>query len=82
MTKPELLLNYVHIDEDVPLITDGIVIEINRKHLEQDVTFIGFARKVPIDYGDGLGTTPGVDVLGNLWDNLHVFKDRKNGSRS
>ena len=76
MTKPELLLNYVHIDEDVPLITDGIVIEINRKHLEQDVTFIGFTRKVPIGYGDGLETTPGVDVLGNLWDDLHAFKDQ------
>jgi len=69
-------LNYVHIDEDVPLITDGIVIEINRKHLEQDVTFIGFTRKVPIGYGDGLETTPGVDVLGNLWDDLHAFKDQ------
>ena|GEM_PF-5220660 len=69
-------MNYVHIDEDVPLITDGIVIEINRKHLEQDVTFIGFTRKVPIGYGDGLETTPGVDVLGNLWDDLHAFKDQ------
>lgn len=76
MTKPELLLNYVHIDEGVPLITDGIVIEINRKHFEQDVAYIGFARKVPIEYGDGLGTTPGVDALGNLWDDLHAFKDQ------
>ncbi|PNT91819.1 hypothetical protein CDQ84_18810 [Clostridium thermosuccinogenes] len=69
-------MNYVHIDEGVPLITDGIVIEINRKHLEQNVTFIGFTRKALIDYGDGLGTTPGVDVLGNLKDDLHAFKDR------
>lgn len=29
MTKPELLLNYVLIDEDVPLITEGIVIEVH-----------------------------------------------------
>ena len=31
MTKPELLLNYILIDEGVPLIADGIIIEINRK---------------------------------------------------
>lgn len=74
MTKPELLLNYVNIDEGVPLITDGIVIEINRKHFDQDVTYIGFTKKLPLEYGAGLGTDPGVDVLGNLWDEVHAYK--------
>lgn len=26
--KPDLLLNYVMVDENVPLITDGIVLEV------------------------------------------------------
>lgn len=38
MTKPELLLSYKLIDEGVPLITDGIVIEINRKYCNHDTT--------------------------------------------
>jgi AraC family transcriptional regulator len=74
MTKPELLLNYVLIDEGVPLITDGIVIEINQKHFDQDVTYMGFAKKLPLEYGAGLGSDPGVNVLSNLWDEVHTYK--------
>lgn len=74
MTKPELLLNYVLIDEGVPLITNGIVIEINRKHFDLDSAYTGFTRKLPLEYGAGLGSDPGVDVLSNLWDEVHAYK--------
>lgn len=80
MTKPELLLNYVIIDEGVPLITDGIVIEINRKHFDLDVTYIGFIKKLPLEYGAGLGSDPGVDVLSNLWDEVHAYKKLVQGA--
>lgn len=73
-TKPELLLNYVLIDEGVPLITNGIVIEINRKHFDLDAAYIGFTKKLPLEYGTGLGSDPGVDVLSNLWDEVHAYK--------
>lgn len=76
MTKPELLLNYVLNDEGVPLITDGIVIEINRKFFDLDVTYIGYTEKLPLEYGAGLGIEPGVDVLGNLWEKVHVYKNQ------
>lgn len=76
MTKPELLLNYVLIDEGVPIITDGIVIEINRRFVDLDVKYIGFTKKLPIDYGAGLGTEPGIDVLAQLWDEIHAYKDQ------
>lgn len=33
MTKPELLLHYTLVDEGVPLIVDGIVLEVNRRQL-------------------------------------------------
>jgi AraC family transcriptional regulator len=79
MTKPELLLNYVLIDEGVPLITDGIVIEINRKHFDLDVTYIGFTKKLPLEYGAGLGSDPGIDVLGNLWEEVHAYKKQVQG---
>ena len=79
MTKTDLLLNYVLIDEGVPLITDGIVIEINRKHFDLDVTYIGFTEKLPLEYGAGLGIDPGVDVLGNLWEEIHSYKNQLQG---
>lgn len=74
MTKPELLLNYVLIEEGVPLITEGIVIEINRKHFDLDVIYRGFTKKLPIEYGAGLGSDPGLDILGNLWKEVHAYK--------
>lgn len=76
MTKPELLLNYVQIDEGIPLIINGIVIEINRKHIELDVTYIGFTKKLPLEYGAGLGVDQGVDVLGILWEEIHAYKNQ------
>ena len=39
--KPDLLLGYIMIDEGVPLISDGMVLEINRKTLKNPINFIG-----------------------------------------
>ena len=74
MTKPELLLHYVLIDEGVPLITDGIVLEINRRQVLNPVDFIGLEKKMPVQFVDGLGTESGVDPLGALWQARHVKK--------
>jgi AraC family transcriptional regulator len=80
MTKPELLLNYVLIDEGVPLITNGIVLEMNRKHIKKDVTYIGFTKKLSLEYGAGLSVEPGVDILGILWDEIHAYKNQVLGT--
>ena len=56
MTKPELLLHYVLIDEGVPLITDGIVLEINRQQLIEPIDFTGMNLDIPIQFMEGLGT--------------------------
>lgn len=63
MTKPELLLHYTLIDEGVPLITDGIVLELNRKQVEEPILFAGFVNKTPVQFTEGLGTESGVDPL-------------------
>ena len=73
--KPELVLNYVMVDENVPLITDGIVIEIKRKKLEASCSYIGIAREIPIAELMG-GTTTGVSVTGKLWDDFHSVKSQ------
>ncbi len=74
MTKPELLFYYTLIDEGVPLITDGIVLEINRRQLTQPIQFVGLEKKMPVQFVDGLGTESGVDPLAKLWKDFHKQK--------
>lgn len=72
-SKPQLLLNYTLVDENVPLITDSIVIEITRRTLKSPKYFIGLTVEEPIEKLPGDGE-PGVDGLSKVWDELH---DRK-----
>ena len=74
MTKPELLLHYTLIDEGVPLITDGIVLEVNKKVITEPVHFIGVKKDLPVDFINGLGTESGVDPLDTLWRSFHIQK--------
>ncbi|WMJ90026.1 helix-turn-helix transcriptional regulator [Anaerocolumna sp. MB42-C2] len=50
MTKPELLLHYTLVDEGVPLITDGIVLEINHQQITVPIHFIGIKKDIPIHF--------------------------------
>lgn len=77
MTKPELLLHYTLVDEGVPLITDGIVLEVNRCQLAQPIRFVGLEKKMPVHFVEGLGTESGVDPLDTLWRDLHKQKVSK-----
>lgn len=72
--KPDLLLHYVLIDEGVPLISDGLVLEFNRKTLEQPVLFMGVTGIIPIDGQIPLGEATGVDMPGEVWQRLHREK--------
>lgn len=72
-TKPELLLKYTLIDENVPLISNGIVLEINRKRLDRPQSYIGLTTQLPIERMPS-GTDTGVDALGDLWDSFHQRK--------
>lgn len=75
MTKPELLLHYTLIDEGVPLITDGIVLEINRQKITEPINFIGVKKDMPVQFIGGLGTESGVDPLDTLWRSFHRQKE-------
>lgn len=70
---PQLLLNYTLVDENVPLITNGIVIEISRRSLSFPQYFIGLTTEEPIDQMPGGGEV-GVDGLSKLWDDFHESK--------
>jgi AraC family transcriptional regulator len=73
--KPDLLLNYTMIDENVPLITDSIVLEISRKTIDVPELYIGFSAPVSISQQAPFGETTGIDVPGLLWDKFHHQKD-------
>ncbi len=74
MTKPELLLHYTIIDEGVPLITDGIVLEVSRREMTESIYFVGAKKDLPIQHLAGLGTESVVDPLDTLWQNFHIQK--------
>ncbi|UNC91076.1 AraC family transcriptional regulator [Candidatus Contubernalis alkaliaceticus] len=73
IAKPQQLLNYTLIDEDVPLIADGIILEVTRKKILKPQYFIGLTAEEPVDQMPGGGET-GVDTLGQLWDSFHEKK--------
>lgn len=74
MTKPQLSLHYTLVDEGVPLVTDGIILELNRKTLHAPEYFIGLEAKMPVSFLSGLGTESGEDPLCSLWDSIHQRK--------
>lgn len=72
--KPDLLLGYVLIDEGVPLISDGLVLEMNRKILNAPVNFMGLVGNVPIPGQLPVGESTGIDVPGEIWKRFHLEK--------
>jgi AraC family transcriptional regulator len=72
--KPDLLFGYTMIDENVPLITDSIVLEISRKTIDAPEKYIGLSAPVSITAQTPPGETTGIDVPGMLWDKYHKQK--------
>jgi len=68
--KPDLLLGYVMIDEGVPLISDGLVLEMNRKTLATPIDFAGISTPVPFKRGKMLGERPGISGPDAVWRQL------------
>jgi len=73
--KPNLLLGYVMIDEGVPLISDGMVLEINRQTLAEPLNFIGVKDLVRKDWHQPDGKVTGVDEPGATWARFHQIED-------
>jgi len=68
--KPNLLLNYVMMDEGVPLITEGIVLEYSRKYLDGPVHFLGIKDIWRFERGKMLGERPAVSEPSIIWDDF------------
>jgi AraC family transcriptional regulator len=71
--KPDLRLDHVEVDEDVPLIADGVVVEVTRRSLEKAWPFMGIAHEIPgAELSEGQST--GIAMLGALWQDFHLRK--------
>ena len=73
--KPDLLLGYTMVDENVPLITDSIVLEISRKTIDVPELYIGLSTPVSASQQTPFGETTGIDIPGLLCDEFHDQKD-------
>ncbi len=76
--KPDLLLGYTLIDEVVPLISDGLVLEMNRKFINEPINFMGVLGYVSIAGQIPVGESTGVDVPGEIWKRFHQEKGKIN----
>ncbi|MBS4535221.1 AraC family transcriptional regulator [Clostridium sp. D2Q-14] len=74
--KPEVSMNYITIDENVPLIVGNIVLEVQRKQLYSKEVYLGFASEVNIADQVPVGESTGIDVPGQLWNNFHARKEK------
>ncbi len=69
--KPDLLLGHVVVDEGVPLISDGLVLEMNRRFLDKPIHFVGVTGYYPFRFGKMFGERTGVDAVSEIWDRFH-----------
>lgn len=72
--RPQLSMNYIMADENVPLIADGIVLEIQRQVLHQPEPYLGLEKAVSIAGQVPAGESTGIDVPGELWREFHEKK--------
>ena len=72
--KTEVAMNYVLIDEGVPLVTGNIVLEIQRTMLEKPEIYLGLETEVRISEQIPVGESTGADVPGQLWKRYHMEK--------
>ena len=73
--KPEVSMNYVLVDEGVPLVAGDIVLEIQRKSLATQETYLGMETAVCISKQVPVSKSTGVDAPGQLWKQYHAEKD-------
>lgn len=65
---PELSLRHTLVEEGVPLVADGMVLEIERKELARGVWFAGHSRRAEVA---SLGQ-PKVNLLAPMWEDLPI----------
>lgn len=65
---PDLSMKYFLVDENVPLVAEGILLEVRRVNLTTERYFTGLTLQNPVS------DTPGIDFLSELWTRFHNEK--------
>lgn len=73
--KPDLLLNYVMVDENVPLIADGMVLEITRKNLTAPENYIGVSDEISIAQNTPAGEATGINAPYLIWEQFYALEN-------
>lgn len=73
--RPQISMNYVLVDEGVPLVVGDIVLEVERRTLKQTERYVGLEIEVNISEQMPVGESTGVDVPGQLWKRYHREKE-------
>lgn len=73
--RPQISMNYILVDEGVPLVVGNIVLEVQRRTLERPEMYLGLETEVKISEQMPLGENTGVDVPGQLWKRYHKEKE-------
>lgn len=74
--KPNLILNHTMVDLGVPIIADGMVLEINRRVLDKPVRFMGVQGHVPIEGHFPIGEVTGIDSFGGIWQRFRELESQ------
>lgn len=65
--NPDLMLSNVVADEGVPLISDGLVLEMNIKTLKNKIDFLGVKGYIPFESGKMHSERTGIDLPDDIW---------------
>ena len=68
--KPDLSLSHIVVEEGEPLISEGVVLAIQQKIMDQPRVFNGIVGYYPFKYGKMLGERTGVDPVEKIWQDF------------
>lgn len=73
-SKTDLSLDYIMMEDHVPLVCEDMVLEMYYKELKQERYFIGIEKEISIQelMGNGKGVSMGV----NIWEEFHALKHK------
>ena len=71
--KPDLSLSHIVVEEGEPLISEGVVLAIQQKTMDQPRVFNGIVGYYPFKYGKMLGERTGVDPVEKIWQDFFTL---------
>jgi len=72
--KPDLSLGYTLIDLDVPLVSEGLVLEMSRRKLDSPILFAGAKGHASIAGQFPNGETTGISEPGEIWQQFNEIE--------